>query len=207
MSLKGILHHSLKIPPLLPLPPPPRPEGLDSPWVDPNQGSCLAPAISRPPLRSFQPAQHCRVILSRHCCYFHPSLAPRGWPPHWVQTALPGFPPLSPRPHPADLRACCPHYLPSVHSSPGTASLGTPSSTSALSLRSLQCTPRLPPLGSPPDYQPSLPKPHLHLTSRDLMICYFVSFSLPHYCSGKDPDDTVRLPRMGILAPAPTDDL
>lgn len=94
LSLKGILHQSPKSPSLLPLPPPPLgPGGLGSPWVDPSQGSCLAPAIPWP-CTSTPSSQRGTVILSRRCCCFLVA----GALPRQVQTALLGLPPLNTSP-------------------------------------------------------------------------------------------------------------
>lgn len=108
LSLKGILYQSLQSPHLLPLPPPSLgPRGQACPWVNPSQGTCLAPTISRPP-SSTAPSQHCRVILSKLCFCFPPPPAPASslLPLYLVQAALPGFLPLNLRSHPADLGAC-----------------------------------------------------------------------------------------------------
>ena len=78
------------------------------------------------------------------------SLVPRYslLPPHQVQTALLGFPPLKPRPHPAEFRIHCldtngaqvhsfpepaSRGMPASHGMP--ASRGTPSTTCVLSLQ------------------------------------------------------------------------
>lgn len=106
LSLKGILHQSLKIPSLLPLPRPPLgPGGLGSPWLDPSQGSCLASAIPRL-CPSTPSSRHCRVILSRHCCCHLIRSRQLCW----------AFHPSTPAPPPADLSvrnltAECQHHM------------------------------------------------------------------------------------------------